>query len=103
MAITINIIFTSHSLTHSLNHARTHSLTHQCKCIDPKNLGVPPSCGAVKYKGDFICDDDNNNKACAWDGGDCCYKSVGDRFNPGLAVQTKYCTQVDDDEGDSEW
>ena len=31
---------------------------------------------------DKFCDDDNNNGACAWDGGDCC----GDNVNK------QYCT-----------
>jgi len=29
-------------------------------------------CGNPFWKGDDICDDDNNNAGCAWDGGDCC-------------------------------
>ena len=30
------------------------------------------ACGFEEWKGDGDCDDDNNNKACEWDGGDCC-------------------------------
>jgi len=56
-----------------------------CKCIDPKNQGGKPTCGSPKYKGDGNCDDNNNNKGCGYDGGDCCVKSVGG------AVVKKYC------------
>merc|ERR1711939_1012286 len=45
-----------------------------CKCIDPKN------------KGDGNCDDDNNNKGCGYDGGDCCAKTV-----KGGKVKKDYC------------
>ena len=62
----------------------------QCKCIDPKNLGEPPAtCGSLKYKGDGNCDDENNNKGCEYDGGDCCYKSV-----EGGVVKKDYCEEV---------
>ena len=62
----------------------------QCKCVDPSNLGEPPvSCGEPDYKGDGNCDDDNNNKGCAYDGGDCCYKTV-----KGGKVKKDYCKQV---------
>ena len=62
----------------------------QCKCIDPDNLGEPAvSCGALKYKGDGNCDDENNNKGCEYDGGDCCYKTVS-----GGVVKKDYCTEV---------
>ena len=62
----------------------------QCKCLDPDNLGDPPaSCGLVKYKGDGNCDDENNNKGCEYDGGDCCYKSV-----EGGKLKTDYCKEV---------
>lgn len=47
------------------------------------------TCGAADYKGDGNCDDDNNIRGCAWDGGDCCYKTV-----KGGQVQTKYCEEV---------
>ena len=42
-----------------------------------------PDCGAKQYKGDGNCDDENNRKTCAWDGGDCC----GD-------VNKQYCKKV---------
>jgi len=57
----------------------------KCKCIDPDNQG-PPACGLPDYKGDGNCDDENNNKGCAYDGGDCCPKTV-----KGGEVKTKYC------------
>lgn len=31
-------------------------------------------CGHPEWKGDKICDDDNNNARCDFDGGDCCLK-----------------------------
>ena len=58
----------------------------QCKCIDPKNQGGKPACGSPKYKGDGNCDDNNNNKGCGYDGGDCCAKTV-----KGGKVQKDYC------------
>jgi hypothetical protein len=60
----------------------------QCKCIDPKNQGKP-TCGSPKYKGDGNCDDNNNNKGCGWDGGDCCVASV-----KGGKVKKDYCKAV---------
>ena len=65
----------------------------QCTCIDPKNLGDPPkaACGALKYKGDGNCDDENNNKKCGYDGGDCCAKTV-----EGGVVKKDYCEEVSD-------
>ena len=66
----------------------------QCKCKDPSYKGDPStncygSCGFAPYKGDGNCDDNNNNCGCAYDGGDCCAKSV-----TGGTVNTKYCTEV---------
>ena len=62
----------------------------KCKCVDPDNSGEPPvSCGAIKYKGDGNCDDENNNKGCEYDGGDCCYKTVS-----GGVVKKDYCEKV---------
>ena len=62
----------------------------QCKCIDPNNLGeAPASCGLSEYKGDGNCDDENNNKGCEYDGGDCCYKTVKNGV-----VQKAYCKEV---------
>ena len=53
----------------------------QCKCLDPNHK---PKCGLPKYKGDGNCDDENNIKECAYDGGDCCL----------TAVKKNYCKQV---------
>ena len=62
----------------------------QCKCLDPKNQDKPPAtCGSAQYKGDGNCDDDNNNKGCEFDGGDCCAKSV-----KGGKVKKDYCKAV---------
>ena len=67
------------------------SFVSQCKCLDPKNQGKPvkPTCGVAQYKGDGNCDDDNNNKGCEFDGGDCCDKSV-----KGGKVKKDYCKEV---------
>ena len=60
----------------------------ECKCLDPNPVAPnPPACGQEKYKGDGNCDDDNNNTDCAYDGGDCCEKSLGG------PVKTDYCTE----------
>ena len=65
-------------------------LWSQCKCTDPDNQGPEgPKCALPEYKGDGNCDDNNNNKGCAYDGGDCCPKTVGDGI-----VKTKYCKEV---------
>ena len=47
------------------------------------------------YKGDGFCDDENNNRKCGWDGGDCCYKSL-----PSGKVVKEYCKMVGCDGGD---
>ena len=47
------------------------------------------TCGAPSYVGDGNCDDNNNNKGCGYDGGDCCAKSV-----KGGKVQETYCQKV---------
>ena len=47
------------------------------------------ACGLPDYKGDGNCDDANNNKDCAYDGGDCCAKTV-----KGGQVKTSYCEMV---------
>ena len=64
----------------------------QCKCIDPKNQGGKPKkpvCKLPQYKGDGNCDDENNNKGCGYDGGDCCAKSVKNG-----QVKKDYCKAV---------
>merc|ERR1712054_204821 len=61
----------------------------ECKCKDPLyNPATNGGCGAPKYKGDGNCDDENNNPGCAYDGGDCCAKSV-----TGGTVKTSYCKE----------
>ena len=40
-------------------------------------------CGSPDYKQDGVCDDENNNAECQYDGGDCC----GDN------VDTSVCTE----------
>jgi len=45
--------------------------TDGCKCLDPTYVD---QCGNEEYKGDHVCDDDNNSPACDFDGGDCCGK-----------------------------
>ena len=71
-----------------------------CKCLDPSvtttkgkatiAVTVDPNCngvcGAPNFKGDKRCDDNNNNCACNWDGGDCCGKS-------GDPHQFSYCNK----------
>ena len=64
----------------------------QCKCMDPKNKGKKPNkpaCALPQYKGDGNCDDENNNKGCGYDGGDCCVASV-----KGGKVKKDYCKAV---------
>merc|ERR1712222_154791 len=61
----------------------------ECKCVDPDNQGKGKlTCKLPNYKGDGNCDDANNNKGCAYDGGDCCAKTV-----KGGQVNKKYCKE----------
>merc|ERR1712151_110530 len=65
------------------------SYCKECKCKDPNykpNTNCKGKCGQAQYQGDGNCDDDNNNCGCAFDGGDCCPKSV-----KGGVVKTTYC------------
>merc|ERR1712198_225880 len=34
--------------------------------------GTSGDCAQPQWQGDGFCDDENNNAACNWDGGDCC-------------------------------
>ena len=52
-----------------------------------KNLLVK-GCEIPNYHGDGYCDDENNNEACLFDGGDCCESTV----NTGV-LNTVYCTE----------
>ena len=72
----------------SLGSAVKTDYCEECKCLDPNPVAPKaPACGQEKYKGDGNCDDDNNNAACDFDGGDCCEKSLGG------PVQKDYCKQ----------
>ena len=52
-------------------------------------------CGKPEFKGDGNCDDNNNNDACDYDGGDCCPKTVKNKKGfPKGKVKTKFCSQV---------
>ena len=86
----VNQVLVMNQQTESHVYYNRWRLCFQCKFIDPNNLGEPPKdpCGSAKYKGDGNCDDDNN-KGCEYDGGDCCYKSVA-----GGKVKKKYCSEV---------
>ena len=50
--------------------------------IDRRGKG---GCGKPHWKGDKICDDENNNAGCDFDGGDCC----------GDDVETHYCKKCE--------
>merc|ERR1711962_582983 len=41
---------------------------------------APSGCSKPNYKGDGICDDENNNEGCDFDGGDCCIPNVNKDF-----------------------
>ena len=58
----------------------------ECECLDPKvtTTTLAHACGRTQFKGNGFCDDDNNVKACAWDGGDCCESNK-------KATQFSYC------------
>merc|ERR1711962_1870796 len=46
-----------------------------CSCMDPnalENAGSTGECEFPSWQGDRVCDDETNNAACNWDGGDCC-------------------------------
>jgi len=45
-----------------------------CECLDPseQESSEEEDCGSPQWFGDNYCDDENNNEACGWDGGDCC-------------------------------
>lgn len=65
-----------------------------CKCLDPKSKpasGCPNKgkCLSFIYKGDGLCDDDNNNCGCNWDNGDCCGNTG---YDP--KTQYNYCNKA---------
>jgi len=47
----------------------------ECQCRDPDIGECYSICGVDAWFGDFVCDDENNNCGCDWDGGDCCGKT----------------------------
>jgi len=70
---------------------------NDCECLDPDNQGegeAAPTCGKPQFKGDGNCDDDNNNAACEYDGGDCCAKTVKNKrgISTGTVIQ-KFCSE----------
>ena len=48
-----------------------------CQCLDPGYQAPASSACQDAWIGDAQCDDDNNNAACSYDGGDCCGDNVG--------------------------
>merc|ERR1711920_209871 len=74
----------------------------ECKCKDPNYKpgsggACSGKCGDAQYKGDGNCDDGNNNCGCAYDGGDCCDKSLaamGKKFD---GTWCKLCQCLDPD------
>ena len=61
-----------------------------CLCLDPDNRASScatdgPTCAVNGHAGDGVCDDDNNNCGCNWDGGDCCNTNA----------ETLYCTDCE--------
>ena len=53
------------------------------------------SCGGFPgWIGDGACDDENNNEACSWDGGDCCGENV-------MAQYCLFCGCLNPGAGDS--
>lgn len=61
----------------------------QCQCKDctrfkpdgcASTFKPGAKCGSVSFKGDGFCDDNNNNMACNWDGGDCCGPSSNKKY-----------------------
>jgi len=51
----------------------------------PPSPPPPAGCVVPHWKGDNLCDDENNNEGCDWDGGDCC----------GPDVKTTYCSKCE--------
>ena len=80
--------FSSMLVLDRVSYSSTSFAFFQCKCIDPASKSAS-TCADPKYKGDGNCDDANNNAGCAYDGGDCCAKTVA-----GGVVKTSYCKEV---------
>ena len=48
-------------------------MKEECQCRDPNhNFAEGRSCKKIYLAADGVCDDENNFKACNFDGGDCC-------------------------------
>merc|ERR1712187_205200 len=56
-------------------NAKQFKYCYKCGCADPSFK--EPDCPIENFKGDGICDDENNSQTCEWDGGDCCQKNGG--------------------------
>merc|ERR1712178_169168 len=54
-------------------------------------MGIKGKCIFPNFKGDGICDDENNNAGCNWDNGDCC----GLNGNPKQRDLCKVCKCLD--------
>jgi len=61
----------------------------QCACLNPTYEA--PACPVEKFKGDGICDDDNNIESCDWDNGDCC-----DHGEDANKNQFKFCKKCEE-------
>jgi len=59
--------------------------------------GTTSDCGSPQWFGDGWCDDENNNAACGWDGGDCCVSTNGGPINE---TYCKVCQCLDPDNQD---
>merc|ERR1719433_1551470 len=55
-------------------------LFEQGSCDDIPPPPDPSGCEYPYYFSDGICDDENNNEVCNYDGGDCCGDNVGTTF-----------------------
>ena len=60
-------------------HHSAHFESHFGATDPTLNLVTCCRAGSL-YKGDNICDDENNNKGCKYDGGDCCGSNVNTLF-----------------------
>lgn len=77
-------------------------VSDRCKCKDPAaydyiKTHCTKTCPKKRHIGDGYCDDENNNCACGYDGGDCCdgdNKGKITKFKPNKAFCTE-CSCVD--------
>ena len=64
---------------YDIAYMQSYNCEHQeCECLDP-NFVEPDwnSCGEPWWWKDGMCDDENNNSGCQWDGGDCDSNDTG--------------------------